>query len=115
MINETGVLYTQGANQLVKTVGADKVVGNLNKTTTTVQNVGTLLTQGTSITNNNLVPGLTNTNQYNNLSNVTQTYKNVVGGKVTSVVQTAETVSTVSKTVTSIAKVARSVGKYFGF
>ncbi len=115
LINETGVLYTQGANQLVKTVGADKVVGNLNKTTTTVQNVGTLLTQGTSITNNNLVPGLTNTNQYNNLSNVTQTYKNVVGGKVTSVVQTAETVSTVSKTVTSIAKVARSVGKYFGF
>jgi len=34
---------------------------------------------------------------------------------VTSVVQTAETVSTVANVVTTLSKVARSVGKYFGF
>ena len=46
---------------------------------------------------------------------MTTTYKNVVGGKVTSVVQTVETVSTVARTVATLGKVARSVGKYFGF
>ena len=115
LVNESNVLYTAGTNQLIKTTGADKVVGNLSKTQSTVQNVGTLLTQGTSIKNNGIVPGLSNVNTLNNLSNVTTTYKNVVGGKVTSVVQTAETVSTVAKTVSTVGKVARSIGKYFGF
>ena len=115
LVNESNVLYTVGANTLIKTTGADKVVGNLSKTQSTVQNVGTLLTKGTSITNNGIVPGLSNVASLNNLNNVTTTYKNVVGGKVTSVVQTAETISTVAKTISTVGKVARSIGKYFGF
>lgn len=115
LVNESNVLYTVGANTLIKTTGANKVVGNLSKTQSTVQNVGTLLTKGTSITNNGIVPGLSNVASLNNLNNVTTTYKNVVGGKVTSVVQTAETISTVAKTISTVGKVARSIGKYFGF
>ena len=92
-VNETGVLYTTGTNNLVQ-LGAGKTTGNLSKTVKSVT---------------------TGLNVYNNVTNVTQTYKNVVGGKVTSVVQTAETISTVAKTVNTLGKVARSVGKYFGF
>ena len=91
-VNESGVLYTKGTTNLVES-GTVKKTGNLAKVRT--------IKSGANV--------------YNNLSNLTTTYKNVVGGKVTSVVQTAETVSTVANVVTTLSKVARSVGKYFGF
>ena len=91
-VNESGVLYTKGTTNLVES-GTVKKTGNLAKVRT--------IKSGANV--------------YNNVSNLTTTYKNVVGGKVTSVVQTAETVSTVANVVTSLSKVARSVGKYFGF
>ena len=91
-VNESGVLYTKGTTNLVES-GTVKKTGNLAKVRT--------IKSGANV--------------YNNVSNLTTTYKNVVGGKVTSVVQTAETVSTVANVVTTVSKVARSVGKYFGF
>ena len=91
-VNESGVLYTKGTTNLVES-GTVKKTGNLAKVRT--------IKSGANV--------------YNNVSNLTTTYKNVVGGKVTSVVQTAETVSTVANVVTTLSKVARSVGKYFGF
>ena len=91
-VNESGVLYTKGTTNLAES-GTVKKTGNLAKVRT--------IKSGANV--------------YNNVSNLTTTYKNVVGGKVTSVVQTAETVSTVANVVTSLSKVARSVGKYFGF
>ena len=91
-VNESGVLYTKGTTNLAES-GTVKKTGNLAKVRT--------IKSGANV--------------YNNVSNLTTTYKNVVGGKVTSVVQTAETVSTVANVVTTLSKVARSVGKYFGF
>ena len=91
-VNESGVLYTKGTTNLVES-GTVKKTGNLAKVRT--------IKSGANV--------------YNNVSNLTTTYKNVVGGKVTSVVQTAETVSTIANVVTTVSKVARSVGKYFGF
>ena len=62
------------------------------------------------------VAGLQKANNIaNNVTKVTETYKNVVGGKVTSVVQTATAVSNTISTGVKIARVARSVGKFFGF
>jgi len=91
-VNESGVLYTKGTTNLAES-GTVKKTGNLAKVRT--------IKSGANV--------------YNNVSNLTTTYKNVVGGKVTSVVRTAETVSTVANVVTTVSKVARSVGKYFGF
>jgi len=91
-VNESGVLYTKGTTNLAES-GTVKKTGNLSQVRT--------ISSGANV--------------YNNMSNLTTTYKNVVGGKVTSVVQTAETVSTVANVVTTLSKVARSVGKYFGF
>ena len=91
-VNESGVLYTKGTTNLAESSTVKKT-GNLAQVRT--------IKSGANV--------------YNNVSNLTTTYKNVVGGKVTSVVQTAETVSTVANVVTSLSKVARSVGKYFGF
>jgi hypothetical protein len=91
-VNESGVLYTKGTTNLAES-GTVKKTGNLSQVRT--------ISSGANV--------------YNNMSNLTTTYKNVVGGKVTSVVQTAETVSTVANVVTTVSKVARSVGKYFGF
>ena len=117
LINESGVLYTSGTNQIIQTSGVDKVTGKLNQTITRANNVGTLLSdsglqQGVA-TN---VAGLQKANNIaNNVTKVTETYKNVVGGKVTSVVQTATAVSNTISTGVKIARVARSVGKFFGF
>jgi len=86
------VLYTKGTTNLAES-GTVKKTGNLAQVRT--------ISSGANV--------------YNNVSNLTTTYKNVVGGKVTSVVRTAETVSTVANVVTTVSKVARSVGKYFGF
>ena len=91
-VNESGVLYTKGTTNLAES-GTVKKTGNLAQVRT--------ISSGANV--------------YNNVSNLTTTYKNVVGGKVTSVVRTAETVSTVANVVTTVSKVARSVGKYFGF
>ncbi len=92
VVNQSGVLYTSGTTNQTES-GPIKNTGNLSQVRT--------VSSGSNV--------------YNNVSNMTTTYKNVVGGKVTSVVQTVETVSTVARTVATLGKVARSVGKYFGF
>jgi len=118
LINEAGVLYTKNANQIIRNTVTNKVTGNLNKTVNTVNKVGVLLSdQQVTNTVQGIVPGLrTTTNTYNNLSKVTETYKNVVGGKVTAVTQVNSAVSTFSNSVVKkVGSVAKSIGKVFGF
>ena len=64
-----------------------------------------------------IVPGIGKiTNAYNNVSSITETYKNVVGGNITAVTQISSAISTFSNSVASkIGSVARSIGKKFGF
>ena len=71
----------------------------------TIFTVGTLLTGGGQKIEG-IVPGIGNvTNAYNNVSKVTETYKNVVGGNVTSVTQVTSAVSTVG-TVSAVSTVS---------
>ena len=46
---------------------------------------------------------------------VTETYKNVVGGNVTSVTQVTSAVSTVGSVASKVGSVVKSIGKKFGF
>jgi hypothetical protein len=104
LINESGVLYTKGTNKIVNVANINKVTGTLNKVSSTVNTIGTLLSSGT---------GTNPINTLSNLTRVTDTYKNVVGGKVTSVIQTASAISTVGSTIARVATVARSIGSFF--
>jgi hypothetical protein len=108
LINESGVLYTKGTNKIVSVPNTNKVSGTLNKVSSTVNTIGTLLSSGpgTNVGGNPI-------NTLSNLTRVTDTYKNVVGGKVTSVIQTASAVSTVGSTIAKVATVARSIGSFF--
>ena len=118
LINETGILYTKGVNQVIKTAGIDKVTGTLNKAQSTINSVGTLLS-GQSLGGKieGIVPGIGKiTNSYNNVSALTETYKNVVGGNITAVTQISSAISTFGNNVVNkIGSVARSIGKKFGF
>ena len=118
LINESGILYTKGVNQVVKTTGLDKITGTLSNANSTINTVGSLLS-GQSVSNQieGIVPGVSKfTNAYNNVSTITETYKNVVGGKVTAVTQISSAVSTFGNNVVSkIGTVAKSIGKIFGF
>jgi hypothetical protein len=118
LINESGILYTKGVNQIIKTTGLDKVTGRLSNANSAINTVGSLLS-GQSVSNQieGIVPGVSKfTNAYNNVSTITETYKNVVGGKVTAVTQISSAVSTFGNNVVSkIGSVARSIGKIFGF
>lgn len=117
IVNESGVLYTKGTNQIIKTTGLDKVTNNLGKTINTITSVGTLISSGSGAGKvEGIVPGIGKiTNSYNNVSKVTETYKNVVGGNITAVTQVASAVSTVGKAVNTVGRVARSIGRVFGF
>ena len=117
IVNESGVLYTKGTNQVIKTTGLDKVTNNLGKTINTITSVGTLISSGSGAGKvEGIVPGIGKiTNSYNNVSKVTETYKNVVGGNITAVTQVSSAVSTVGKAVNTVGRVARSIGRVFGF
>ncbi len=116
LINESGVLYTENTNKIVQVASSKKPVGTLNKVTNTVNTIGTLLSDGSGTNVGGSIIGVNGpVNTLNNVSKVTNTYKNVVGGKVTSVVQTAEAVSTIGKAVNTVGRVAKSIGKVFGF
>jgi hypothetical protein len=115
LVNETGVLYTRNANKLVKTTSVDKVTGKLGKVNSTVSTVNNIL-QSTQGNNEGIVPGVgVITNNFNNVSTVTDTYKNVVGGNITAVTQVKSAVSTVGTVASKIGSVAKSIGKKFGF
>jgi len=116
IVNESGVLYTKGTNKIIKTTGLDKVTNNLGKTINTITSVGTLISSGSVAGVEGIVPGIGKiTNSYNNISKVTETYKNVVGGNITAVTQVASAVSTIGKAVNTVGRVARSIGRVFGF
>jgi hypothetical protein len=117
IVNESGVLYTKGTNKIIKTTGLDKVTNNLGKTINTITSVGTLISSGSVAGGvEGIVPGIGKiTNSYNNISKVTETYKNVVGGNITAVTQVASAVSTIGKAVNTVGRVARSIGRVFGF
>jgi hypothetical protein len=116
IVNESGVLYTKGTNQIIKTSGIDKATGTLNKATNTITSINNILTTGSGTKVEGIVPGIGKiTNSYNNISTVTETYKNVVGGNITAVTQVSSAVSTVGKAVNTVGRVARSIGKVFGF
>ena len=118
LVNESGILYTKGVNQVIKTTGLDKVTGRLSNANSAINSVGTLLS-GQSVGGQieGIVPGIGKiTNAYNNVSSITETYKNVVGGNITAVTQISSAISTFSNSVASkIGSVARSIGKKFGF
>jgi hypothetical protein len=126
LVNEAGILYTKGVNQVIKTTGLDKVTGKLGQATSVITSVGSLLSTkttegGISVPGvgdiEGIIPGVGKVNSvYNNISKITETYKNVVGGKITSVTEVSSAISTFGKDVaTKVATVATSIGKYFGF
>ena len=118
LVNESGILYTKGVNQIIKTTGLDKVTGRLSNANSAINSVGTLLSgQSLGSQIEGIVPGIGKiTNAYNNVSSITETYKNVVGGNITAVTQISSAISTFSNSVASkIGSVARSIGKKFGF
>jgi hypothetical protein len=118
LVNESGILYTKGVNQVIKTAGLDKVTGKLSNANTVINSVGTLLSgQSAGSQIEGIVPGIGKiTNAYNNVSSITETYKNVVGGNITAVTQISSAVSTFSNSVVSkIGTVAKSIGKLFKF
>ena len=116
LINESGVLYTENTNKVVQVASNNKAVGTLNKVSNTVNTIGTLLSDGTGTSVTGSIIGVNGPiSTLNNVSKITNTYKNVVGGKVTSVVQTAEAVSSIGKAVSTVGRVARSIGRVFGF
>lgn len=116
IVNESGVLYTKGTQQVIKTTGIDKVTKNLGQTVSTITSVGSLISDSGGAKVEGIVPGIGKiTNSYNNVSKVTETYKNVVGGNITAVTQVSSAVSTVGKAVNTIGRVAKSIGKVFGF
>jgi hypothetical protein len=118
LVNKSGILYTKGVNQIIKTTGLDKVTGRLSNANSAINSVGSLLS-GESLSSQieGIVPGIGKiTNAYNNVSAITETYKNVVGGNITAVTQISSAISTFSNSVASkIGSVARSIGKKFGF
>lgn len=116
LINESGVLYTENTNKVVQVASNNKAIGTLNKVSNTVNTIGTLLSDGTGTSVTGSIIGVNGPiSTLNNVSKITNTYKNVVGGKVTSVVQTAEAVSSIGKAVSTVGRVARSIGRVFGF
>jgi hypothetical protein len=118
LVNESGILYTKGVNQIIKTTGLDKVTGRLSNANSAINSVGSLLSgQSLGSQIEGIVPGIGKiTNAYNNVSAITETYKNVVGGNITAVTQISSAISTFSNSVASkIGSVARSIGKKFGF
>ena len=115
LVTESGVLYTKGISKTFSTSGVDKRSGQLSSAVNTINTVETLLTGGGQKIEG-IVPGIGNvTNAYNNVSKVTETYKNVVGGNVTSVTQVTSAVSTVGSVASKVGSVVKSIGKKFGF
>jgi hypothetical protein len=126
LVNEAGILYTKGVNQVMKTTGLDKVTGKLGQANSVITSISSLLSTkttegGISVPGvgdiEGIIPGVGKVNSvYNNISKITETYKNVVGGKITSVTEVSSAISTFGKDVaTKVATVATSIGKYFGF
>jgi len=126
LVNEAGILYTKGVNQVMKTTGLDKVTGKLGQANSVITSVSSLLSTkttegGISVPGvgdiEGIIPGVGKVNSvYNNISKITETYKNVVGGKITSVTQVSSAISNFGNNVaTKVATVAKSIGRYFGF
>jgi len=126
LVNESGILYTKGVNQVIKTAGLDKVTGRLSNANTVINSIGSLLSTKTTEGGINvpgvgdiagIIPGVGKINSvYNNISTITETYKNVVGGKITSVTQISSAISTFGNDVANkIGTVAKSIGKLFKF
>jgi hypothetical protein len=126
LVNEAGILYTKGVNQVIKTTGLDKVTGALGKANSVITSVGSLLSNkttegGISVPGvgdiEGIIPGVGKVNSvYNNISKITETYKNVVGGKITSVTQVSSAISTFGQDVaTKVGTVVSNIGQYFGF
>ena len=126
LVNESGILYTKGVNQVIKTTGLDKVTGRLSNANTVINSIGSLLSTQTTEGGikvpgvgdiEGIIPGVGKVNSvYNNISTITETYKNVVGGKITSVTQVSSAISNFGNNVASkIGTVAKSIGKLFKF
>jgi hypothetical protein len=126
LVNESGILYTKGVNQVIKTTGLDKVTGRLSNANTVINSIGSLLSTQTTEGGikvpgmgdiEGIIPGVGKVNSvYNNISTITETYKNVVGGKITSVTQVSSAISKFGNNVVSkIGTVATSIGKLFKF
>jgi len=82
----------------------------INPTSTAVKDIVNQTIQ--NITNPSTMVGNLSQNIPGTATQVTDTYKNIVGGKVTSVTQTVSLVSTVGKTISSTVK---NIGKIFGW
>jgi len=108
-VNQSGVLYSAGNLGKAITGTTKGVIKDLSKGKSVTTTVGNALG---NITGNvqGIVPGLGSV--VGTATKVTDTYKNFVGGKVTSVTQVTSVVSNVG---TKIASVAKSIGKVFGF
>jgi hypothetical protein len=126
LVNEAGILYTKGVNQVIKTTGLDKVTGRLSNANTVINSIGSLLSTKTTEGGikvpgvgdiEGIIPGVGKVNSvYNNISTITETYKNVVGGNITAVTQISSAISTFGNSVVSkVGTVAKSIGKIFGF
>jgi hypothetical protein len=108
-VNQSGILYTAGNLGQAVSGNITNVLGDLTSTT------GVFNTAGNIINNAINIPGLGGTvNTLNNLSTVTDSYKNIVGGNVTAVTSITSLVSNIGSSISStIASVGRAIGNIF--
>jgi len=108
-VNQSGILYTAGNIGQAVSGNITNVLGDLTSTT------GVFNTAGNIINNAINIPGLGGTvNTLNNLSTVTDSYKNIVGGNITAVTSITSLVSNIGSSISStIASVGRAIGNIF--
>jgi len=106
-VNQSGILYTAGNIGQSIPGNITNVLGDLTKTTGVFNTAGNIISSAINI------PGFGGTaaNTLTNLSAVTDSYKNIVGGNITSVTAITSLVSNIG---TSIANTVASVGRAIG-
>lgn len=118
--NQNGILYADNTNGTVTTTENKKVTGNLSAKTTSTQSVSNLLTERQNNVDG-IIVGTTATADSKNISKSTETFKNIVGGKITQVVQVEKAISNKDPigakrgVVETVSNVVRSIGKRLGF
>jgi hypothetical protein len=112
LINQAGNLFTTGNLGQAVSGNVSNVIGDLTSKSGVFTTAGDILSKSINI------PGFGSADLKNlsNLSTVTDTYKNIMGGNITSVTQLTSLVNNIGSNISStIASVGRSIGKIFGW
>ena len=114
--NQEGVVFVTGENETANITTTNKTTGNLNAKAISTNRVSSLLQGETSVvTAEGNLSGRGSAPKLNNVSQITETYKSVVGGEIVAVTEVKSAVSTTGKVTQKISSVAKRIGKIFGF